>query len=150
MEKARNAVRQQREMCGFSQIALAERAQLTRQSVSAIEAGRTRPSVDAALRLARALNCQVEDLFSVHADEALIEAEPSAAKMTGRVAMAHISGRWVSYPLSLDRVRISADGVVARCRQDAVEVQPTRAPAAMRDNVIVMGCAPGLGIIGTR
>lgn len=56
-------IRSRRQALGISQVALAARSQLTRQSISAIEAKRSIPSVDVALRLAKALECTVEDLF---------------------------------------------------------------------------------------
>jgi DNA-binding XRE family transcriptional regulator len=58
------AVRSARLAAGLSQGALAAAAGLSRQAVGAIEAGRHRPSVDAALALARVLDRSVEDLFA--------------------------------------------------------------------------------------
>lgn len=66
-----NEVRETRIRSGIGQAALAERAGVTRQLVGAIEAGRHSPSVDAALRIARALGVQVEDLFSAPAEGAV-------------------------------------------------------------------------------
>lgn len=145
-----NRVREFREARGFSQVVLAERASLTRQSVGAIEAGRATPAVDVALRIARALDCQVEALFGGTTPTTLLGTEPSAATMSGRVAVAHIGGRWVSYPLVESGARISADGVAAERRPGEVDVEPFRLPAEVRDNVIVMGCAAGLGLLADR
>ena len=52
-----------RERLGLTQAELAERAGVSRQLVGGVEAGRHVPSVDAAIRLARALDVSVEDLF---------------------------------------------------------------------------------------
>ena len=52
---------------GFSQRALAEAAGVTRQAVSAIEAGRMQPGVGIALALARVLGVSVEELFAAPA-----------------------------------------------------------------------------------
>jgi molybdate-binding protein/transcriptional regulator with XRE-family HTH domain len=52
---------------GLSQRALAEAAGITRQAVSAIEAGRMQPGVGIALALARALGVTVEELFAAPA-----------------------------------------------------------------------------------
>src|SRR5262245_10999229 len=145
-----NRVRDVREELGLSQIALAARAKTTRQSISAIEAGRVRPAIDAALRIASALDSQVEDLFGVSKEPGVISAEPSSTKMTGRVALAHIAGRWVSYPLTQDGSRISADGVVTHASRGRVEVEPTRLLSDARENVILMGCATGLGLLADR
>jgi putative transcriptional regulator len=52
----------------MTQQALAEAAGVSRQSIISIESGKYRPSVELALRLARALDAGVEDLFAL-ADE---------------------------------------------------------------------------------
>jgi molybdate-binding protein len=107
------------------------------------------PAVDVALRIARALDYQVEELFG-GAKEEHLQTEPTSTKMAGRVAMAHIAGRWVSYPLVEDGVRISADGVVAHAWREKVEVEPVRPASEARENVVVMGCAAGLGLLSDR
>ncbi len=147
---AANQVRTRREGRGLSQLTLAERARLTRQSLGAIEAGRATPSVDVALRLARALDCHVEELFGGEPSEQALATESSGGRVSGRVALAHIAGRWVSYPLSEDGVRRSADGVVVTSRARAAEVAPLRSPLEARDNVVLMGCAAGLGLLADR
>ncbi len=53
---------------GLSQRALAEAAGITRQAVSAIEAGRMQPGVGIALALARVLGVSVEELFTAPGD----------------------------------------------------------------------------------
>lgn len=60
----RNRVRAYRVEHGWSQDELARRAGVSRAAVSAIEIERLSPSVDAALGLAAALGCRVEDLFT--------------------------------------------------------------------------------------
>lgn len=50
----------------LTQPQLAELLNMTNyQSIQAIESGRNIPSVEVALRLARALECKVEDLFEL-------------------------------------------------------------------------------------
>ncbi len=58
-----NPVAARRKARAWSQDELAARCGLPRSSVSAIEAGRLTPSVTAALAVARALECTVEELF---------------------------------------------------------------------------------------
>ncbi|MFZ5830783.1 MAG: substrate-binding domain-containing protein [Planctomycetota bacterium] len=58
-----NRVREFRLKRGWSQDELALRTGLSRPGISAIEVGRTIPATTAALALARALECRVEDLF---------------------------------------------------------------------------------------
>jgi putative transcriptional regulator len=65
----RNTLRVQRAMRDLTQADLAERAGITRASVNAIEGGRMIPSVLLALKLARALDISVDDLFSLSGEE---------------------------------------------------------------------------------
>ena len=145
-----NLVRQQREARGLSQVALAERVSLSRQSIGAIEAGRAIPAVDVALRIARALDCQVEELFGATPEQEHIDTEPASPGMAGRVALAHLAGRWVSYPLAGDGLRVSADGVVTRAQRGKVVVERMRPTSEARENVVLMGCATGLGLLADR
>ncbi len=148
-DPTKNRVREQREARGLSQIALADRAGLTRQSVGAIEAGRATPAVDVALRLARALDCSVEFLFA-SADGAMVGTEAGDGTRAGRVAMAHIAGRWVSYSLHGVGTRVSADGVAERGQKGRLDVEPLRPLAEARENIVIMGCALGLGLVADR
>ncbi|WP_437280232.1 substrate-binding domain-containing protein [Sorangium sp. So ce375] len=149
-DRAANRVRERREARGLSQVALAERARLTRQSVGAIEAGRTTPAVDVALRIAGALDCQVEDLFGAPSAASDIATETDAPAALGRAAVARIAGRWVSYPLVQDAVRTAADGIVTGERRGMAVVEPLRELAEVEENVVVMGCAAGLGLLADR
>jgi molybdate-binding protein/DNA-binding XRE family transcriptional regulator len=134
----------------MSQLALAERARLSRQSVGAIESGRATPAVDVALRIAAVLEREVEELFGSPQESASIGTEPASPKLSGRVAMAHIGGRWVSYPLVEDGLRVSADGVVVASTPHLVDVLPLRAPSEARENVVLTGCAAALGLLADR
>jgi molybdate-binding protein/DNA-binding XRE family transcriptional regulator len=58
-----NAVLARRRARGWSQAGLAGRADISRAAVSAIEGAKLTPSVTAALSLAAALECSVEELF---------------------------------------------------------------------------------------
>lgn len=58
-----NRVRDVRQARGLTQQALAQATGVTRQTIIALEKGGYTPSVSLALRLARALNTPVEELF---------------------------------------------------------------------------------------
>ena len=60
-----NRVRTCRIARGWSQDELAARAGISRAGVSSIETNRLVPSTSAALALAAALDCRVEDLFQL-------------------------------------------------------------------------------------
>jgi len=146
----KNRVRELREARGVSQVALAEAVRLTRQSVHAIETGRAVPAVDVALRLSQALDCPVEQLFAREQGDQQTVAEPVGRATAGRVALAHIAGRWLSYPLDGDGIARSADGIASRNGSERVDVSALRPTAETRDNVIVMGCSPALGLLADR
>ncbi|MCY1005188.1 helix-turn-helix domain-containing protein [Nannocystis pusilla] len=151
-ESEPNRVRAVREARGLSQSELAAAASLSRQSVGAIEAGRATPAVDVALRLARALDCRVEELFALADAELRVEAEPVGPVQAGRVALAHLGGRWVTYPLAGEAMRLAADAIVAEPpkRRGRVQVELVRPRAEAQDNLIVMGCAAALGVLADR
>lgn len=145
-----NHVRALREARALSQVGLASAASLSRQSISAIESGRSLPAVDVALRLARALDCRVEDLFGGDDLPGRLTTEPARPGWTGRVALAHIAGRWVSHPLAGLSVGHAADAIVCGTRRTRAEVELLRTPQEARDNVLLMGCAPALGLLADR
>jgi len=149
-EAVPNRVREVREALGLSQAALCAAVGLSRQSVHAIESGRALPAVDVALRLARALERRVEDLFGDAESEPRLAAEPVGEARPGRVSLSHISGRWLSYPLSHDGVARSADAVAAVGKRGQVEVELLRSAADARENLVLMGCAPALGLLADR
>lgn len=134
----------------MAQVALAAAAKLSRQSLGAIEAGRATPSVELALRLARALDCSVEELFGDPGVQPTLLSESIGTPASGRVALAQIGGRWVAYPLSGAAMTTSADGLARPTARGGVEVEPVRPTSEARDNVVVMGCAPALGLLADR
>lgn len=75
----RNTLRVQRAIHDLTQAELAERAGITRASVNAIEAGRMVPSIYLALKLARALDVSVDELFSLPGDGSS-EARPAGSQ----------------------------------------------------------------------
>ena len=145
-----NRVRELREAQGLSQAALANTIRLTRQSVLAIETGRSTPAVDVALRLARALDCTVEALFGATAHSPRLRTEPVGEVKPGRVALSHISGRWLSYSLSRSNITRSADAIAQVIGRRQAEVEVLRSESEARENVVLMGCAPALGLLADR
>ncbi|MEK7530267.1 MAG: helix-turn-helix transcriptional regulator [Patescibacteria group bacterium] len=61
----KNKVEKYRLDAGFTQVALADKVGVTRQTVIAIEKGDYTPSVALALRLAKVFKTSVEDLFAL-------------------------------------------------------------------------------------
>lgn len=62
-----NRLRELREGQGWSQGELAERLQVSRQTVNALETGKYDPSLPLAFRIARLFHSRIEDVF--HPDE---------------------------------------------------------------------------------
>ena len=149
-----NRLRAHRERLSLSQQALADSAGVSRQAIVAIEGGRTVPSTALSLRLARALRCDVEDLFSlrtalgVTARLAPPEGEvPRGDASPSRVALAEIDGKWVAHRLPVD-ARIAADGIISRAASARTAiVRPLVDSDRLRANVLVSGCAPLLGAL---
>src|SRR3954470_16830154 len=97
----RNALKQLRLKAGLQQKELAERAGVSRQTLSAVEAGESVPATSIALQLGRVLGCRVEDIFSLSdegspLDASLIGVGGAAAPARGdrkRVAIAAVDQR---------------------------------------------------------
>jgi len=146
-------VRRAREARGLSQAELAAAANLTRQSVGAIEAGRATPSVEVALRIAKALEQTVESLFGdVPTETSALVAEPVSAIASDRLLLAHIGGRWVAHGLGNDGMRLSADALLgaSQAKGKGVCVDVLRDTSLAQENVVVLGCAGGLGVLTDR
>lgn len=59
----KNRLRELRAKKGWSQAELADRLEVSRQSVNAIETGKYDPSLPLAFRLARLFGMQIEEMF---------------------------------------------------------------------------------------
>lgn len=136
----RSQLRRRREAAGLSQQALGDRVGVTRQAVLAIEAGRRAPSTPLALRLARALSCRVEDLFTLAESEGL-DAELSESLPIGaRVLVGRVDERWVAHPVA--GAATPADALVERSG-----VRPLVDAGVLEARALVAGCAPVLGLL---
>ena len=133
---------QARTAAGMSQAALAAAAGISRQAVGAIESGRHRPSVDAALALAQVLGRPVETLFGAGSPglaEPLFGDPPpeGAAVLAARVGdrVVHASPERVLGAGGWPRT----DGVL-----EAGRVRPL--PGADLDGLVLVGCDPALAL----
>lgn len=59
----RNRLREVRGERGWSQGQVAEKLNVSRQTVNAIEAGRSDPGLQLAFAIARVFGCRIEDIF---------------------------------------------------------------------------------------
>ncbi len=136
-----SSLREARLAEGLSQARVAEIAGVSRQAIGAIESGRHRPSVDAALAIARAVGRSVEELFAPHGGEAVAvldadgeDGAPVLAAWVGdRAVFAPVSGGASpeSWPVAN---AVLEDG------------RPRPLPGADLDGLVVVGCDPALGL----
>jgi len=145
----------------LSQLELAKRAGISRQAFCAIEAGSAVPGTDVALRLAQALGVRVETLFRLEDAPRVLEATLAAtsdvpAHETSRVVLAEIDGRWVAHPIDPrghDSLARAADGLASAPggkKSRSVQVEPLGDLESARQQLVVMGCAPALGLLAAR
>lgn len=158
-----NAVLAIRKAKGMAQGELADRVGLTRQAMYDIEADHYLPSTAIALRLAEALDCQVEDLFSLSQKGEVIEAEllgeHGQAGRPFRVNIAQVGDRIIARPLSelgdvLSFV-VSADGIVTPSSSkkrgkihQRVLVELLHDRKQIEKHIVIAGCDPSLFIAG--
>ncbi|MEH2026977.1 substrate-binding domain-containing protein [Nostoc sp.] len=123
-----NNLKSIRTRLGMSQQELANIAGVTRQSIGGVELGQYAPSVAMSLRLAKALGCQVEDLFWFEEDLPEVEAILAGSvpkQQQSRVSLARVGDQWIAYPLvGNDAFRIEmipADGETVAVSHPIVE-----------------------------
>src|SRR5262245_37750935 len=109
MTETQNAVARHRRELGLSQATLARAAGLSRQALSAVEAGRSVPSTAIALRLARALGRSVEDLFWLAEEREIDVHLPHGNAHRGRARLGYVDGRWIAHPLDPSAIADAAD-----------------------------------------
>lgn len=139
-----NAVLAQRRAHDWSQAELARRANISRAAVSAIEGERLTPSVTAALSLAAALGCSVEELFGGGG-----AAPPPGQKWAWeprrepcRYWEAEVNGRRLLYPVeALALNPIPHDGL-----WEGGVCRPTSEPPAER-TLTMACCDPAAGLM---
>jgi molybdate-binding protein/DNA-binding XRE family transcriptional regulator len=155
IENHLGALRQKR---GISAAQLARTAGVTRQTIYAMEAGSYVPNTAVALRLARALDVQVEDLF------ALPEAEPTGLRSEEATLLPGSDALHPGQPVQLCRVnkRLVAsppspvpwyfpvsDAVVSGKlpKNGRTDVQVFDASEDFRNRVLIAGCDPGISVL---
>src|SRR2546421_12765941 len=105
MARLETGLRRARLKSGLKQSELAQRAGISRQTLSVLESGRGQPSTAIALHLARVLGCRVEELFWLRDEAGELTAELAGdAELRGpkpeRALIGSVAGRWVAHPLS--------------------------------------------------
>lgn len=138
---------------GFSQKELAERVGIGRQAVYDMESGRYVPNTVVALRLARELECKVEDLFQMgeNGEEHPVTLVENIDKPGTRLSVVRINNRLVAYPQDgrwlLSEGFHSADGLLAQIGNKVCMVQDEE---RLEKKILLLGCDPAFSILNTH
>ena len=140
-----------RERLGLSQAELARRAGLSRQVVNMVERGRIVPSVLTAMSLAEGLECSVADLFNKPKADKPLEVTLSASvhSQQGPVRLSVVGDRWIAIPVATSETSGfgEADGQLLSRQGNSGTVKALQPEAQLRNNLLVAGCDPALGIV---
>jgi putative molybdopterin biosynthesis protein len=145
-ERSGARLRLARRARGLSQQQLARMAGVSRQAVSAVEAGLSDPSLRAALSLGRALGLTVEELFGPAMPEPSVSVR-ALAPLGGegsRVSLAPMGDAFIALPLSgatTSRAGFAPAGGRVSGAQLVTPLQPHR------PTLIVAGCDPALALL---
>lgn len=147
-ESSLHPVARRREAHGWSQAELARRADIPRTTVSAIEGERLTPSVMAALALARALECSVEELFGGNASVTSAAGPEWAWKLRSepcRYWEAEVGGRRLLYPVAgVSMNVVPHDGMWQH------GVGRDSASSVAQTTLVVACCDPAIGLLATE
>ena len=153
-----NHLREKRQAHALSQKQLADLAGITRQAISALESNQYSPATSVALQLARALQCRVEDLFSIKRGGEIIEGELLGALPQSdgpvRAQVTQIGHRVLVRPLigigELISLSANADGLIIGTNPDKnrVKVRLLKDREAVRRKIVVGGCDPAMFLAG--
>ncbi len=149
-----NNLKQIRLRLSMSQQDLAAIAGVSRQTIGGVESGQYAPSTTVALRLAKALGCQVEDLFWLEQDTAEIEAIPTQNTPPSeslRVSLARVGERWIAQPLLGNNAfrleMIPADGQgIYNAALPTMRVKLLDDLEKLHHTVVIAGCTPALSL----
>lgn len=143
-----NRVRVRRAARGWSQAELAERADISRTAVSAIEAERLVPSVAAAIGLAKALECSVEELFGRGIPSPSQVPSPTwawaAQQAPSRFWLANVGGVRRLYPFEATPLgEIPHDGV----HHPGSTIRHAAHERLADNTLVVASCDPAVGLL---
>jgi len=146
-----------RQKRGLSAIALAKAVGISRQTVYAIEAGTYVPNTVVAIRLARALDCTVEELFQLEDDtgpelqaEAATLLDGSETPVAGQmVELCDVGGKLMACPPAPQAWYFPAgDGLVESTGPEgATQVRLFQSPGEFTQRILIAGCDPGISVL---
>jgi molybdate-binding protein/DNA-binding XRE family transcriptional regulator len=147
-----------RQKRGIPAARLAKSAGVTRQTIYAMEAGSYIPNTAVALRLARALETTVEDLFSlpretggaeVRTEQALLLSGTAAIQPGQPVELCRVDKRLVaSAPSAMPWYFPASDAVIAsKPHAGKTSVQVFDGADDFRNRILIAGCDPGISVL---
>ncbi|HEY4360189.1 MAG TPA: substrate-binding domain-containing protein [Bryobacteraceae bacterium] len=147
-----------RQKRGLSAAELARTAEVTRQTIYAIEAGSYVPNTALALKLARALEVTVEDLFTLAGDSTAPDLRSeTAAVLPGTpvpepgqpVQLCRVDKRlFASSPSPVPWYFPASDAVVSAIpARGKAKVQVFHAEDTFRNRILVAGCDPAISVL---
>jgi len=137
----------------LSQSELAERVGIKRQAIYDMESGRYMPNTLTALRLARELECRVEDLFILESPEngQPVTLAEKADYTDGRVSVVRIRNRLIAYPMDGKWLHgdgfHAADGILSK---EGATVQLLQAEESLKKNILILGCDPAFALLSSH
>ena len=158
--RVQNRLAEVRKGRGVGASELADRVQVSRQTIYAIEAGSYVPNTEVALSLARELEVTVDELFSLQEGDSktpeslATEVLSSTTPVKGQpVRICQIGTRWVSVPVSASPYYMpEADGVIERVGQRAGRTNGRAdllvfAKDEAQKRLVLAGCDPAAGML---
>lgn len=151
IERLELRLRELRLAARLTQGQLAERVGVSRQTANSIETGRFVPGTDVALRIAAALGCRVEDIFSIAETDRTVAAEMQSGGGAGdRVVVGRVGARIVAHPLNGERLSpegfSAADGIAGSNRDLTLLIDERQLECA----ALIAGCDPSLSVLATH
>jgi molybdate-binding protein/DNA-binding XRE family transcriptional regulator len=154
----KSKIHQFRKEVGLTQTDLAEAAGISRQAYTAIESGKSVPSTEIALRLARILHTKVDELFWLDdGSEKLVRADligDAATTTRGtRMQLVQFGSRLLARPmkegLSVSHILNPADAIAVAVHSNRqVDLRLINQTATKTPTLILAGCDPAASIIG--
>jgi putative molybdopterin biosynthesis protein len=149
---------QLRQKRGYSAIQLAQITGVSRQTIYAIEAGTYVPNTAVALRLARALNTKVEDLFALPdegpppelpSEQAILLPGGDPLQPGQPVQLCKVDAHLIASPPMPEQWYFPASDAVVTNKSGAGKamVQVFHAGEEFRNRILVAGCDPGISVL---
>ncbi len=155
-EKVSSRLAAVRKARGLGAADLAAEVGVSRQTIYAIEAGTYVPNTEVALKLARALEASVENLFELEGriglETPMIETEILSTGPVSKgqaVRLCQVGERVVSVPVDARPSFLpEADGIVGRVARKRAGILSLPGDEGPARKLVLAGCDPAIGIVG--